>query len=119
MYKRQASGWLVLRDQAERKETEDELRRLNRLYAMVSRINALGMRARDRDDLFRDFCRIAVEQGEFLMAWIGVVTGSEMQIVPMAWAGIDERSMSAIRGLFASPEGGCLLYTSPTIKAVG
>jgi diguanylate cyclase (GGDEF)-like protein len=101
-----ASGWLVLRDQAERKETEDELRRLNRLYAMVSRINALGMRARDRDDLFRDFCRIAVEQGEFLMAWIGVVTGSEMQIVPMAWAGIDERSMSAIRGLFASPEGG-------------
>jgi diguanylate cyclase (GGDEF)-like protein len=100
------SGWLVLRDQTVRKETEDELRRLNRLYAMVSAINALGMRARDRDDLFREFCRIAVEQGEFLMAWIGVVTRGEMQIVPMAWAGIDEQSMGAIRGLFASPEGG-------------
>jgi diguanylate cyclase (GGDEF)-like protein len=101
-----ASGWLVLRDQAVRKRAVDELRRLNRLYAMVSGINALGMRARNRDDLFSNFCRIAVDHGEFLMAWIGVVERSEMQIVPMAWAGIDERSMRAIRGLFASPEGG-------------
>jgi diguanylate cyclase (GGDEF)-like protein len=101
-----ASGWLVLRDQAVRKEAENELRRLNRLYAMVSGINALVIRVRNRDDLFRNFCRIAVEHGEFLMAWIGVVDRTEMKIVPMAWAGIDERSMSAIRGLFASAEGG-------------
>jgi diguanylate cyclase (GGDEF)-like protein len=100
------SGWLVLREHLVRKEAENELRRLNRLYATVSGINALLIRVRNRDDLFRNFCRIAVEQGEFLTAWIGVVDRSEMKIVPMAWAGIDERQMSTIRGLFASAEGG-------------
>jgi diguanylate cyclase (GGDEF)-like protein len=100
------SGWLVLRDHAVRKEAENELRRLNRLYAMISGINALVIRVPNRDDLFRNFCRIAVEHGEFLMAWIGVVDSSEMKIVPMAWSGIEEQSMNAIRGLFASAEGG-------------
>lgn len=101
-----ASGWVVLRDQAERREAEDELRRLNRLYAMVSSINALGIQVRDRDDLFRSFCRIAVEKGEFLMAWIGIVDRSETRIVPMASAGIDEPTMTAIKTLFSSSEGG-------------
>jgi diguanylate cyclase (GGDEF)-like protein len=100
------SGWTVLRDQVERQATEAELRGLNRLYAMVSGINALGMKVRDRDDLFRSFCRIAVEQGEFLMAWIGVVDRGEMKIVPMASAGIDERKMADIKALFSSTKGG-------------
>jgi diguanylate cyclase (GGDEF)-like protein len=98
------SGWMVLRDQAERIRAEDELRRLNRLYAMVSGINALGIKVRDRDDLFRNFCRIAVEQGEFLMAWIGVVDRNN-KIVPMASAGIDEQGMAAIKALFSGSEG--------------
>jgi diguanylate cyclase (GGDEF)-like protein len=100
-----AAGWTVLHDQAERREAEDELTRLNRLYAMVSGINAVGIRARNRDDLFRNFCRIAVEQGEFLMAWIGVVDRGKMQIVPMASAGIDDQVMAAIKVLFSSKDG--------------
>jgi PAS domain S-box-containing protein len=56
---------ILVRDITERKEAETKLQRLNRLYAMVSGINALMVRARDRDDLFRNACRIAVEHGEF------------------------------------------------------
>jgi diguanylate cyclase (GGDEF)-like protein len=99
------SWWIVLRDQAKRRSTEIELRRLNRLYAMVSGINALGIGARDRDDLFKQACRIAVQQGEFLMAWIGVVNRAELEIVPLAWAGSDERSIAAIKGHFATSKG--------------
>jgi len=99
------SGWQMPRDHSERKEAEDKLRRLNRLYAMVSGINALGVRVRDRDDLFGNACRIAVEQGEFDMAWIGVVDQSELRIVPTAWAGLDEQAMTAIKGLFSTSEG--------------
>jgi diguanylate cyclase (GGDEF)-like protein len=99
------SGWIVLRHQKHRRHSEVELRRLNRLYGMVSGINALAIRVRDRDDLFRNFCRIAVEQGEFLMAWIGVIDRADNKLVPMAWAGFDEPSMSAIRALFASSDG--------------
>ncbi len=40
---------------------------------MLSAINSLIVRARDRDELFQGSCRIAVELGAFSMAWIGVV----------------------------------------------
>ena len=98
------SGWMVPRDHTERREAEDKLRRLNRLYAMVSGTNALGLRVRDRDDLFRSSCRIAVDQGEFKMAWIGVVDPGELKIVLAAWAGLDEQSVAAIKGFFSTGE---------------
>ncbi|HEY4972698.1 MAG TPA: diguanylate cyclase, partial [Steroidobacteraceae bacterium] len=99
------SGWLVLRDRAQRWATEDELRSLNRLYAMVSGINALGIKLRDRDELFRDACRIAVQQGEFVMAWIGVVDHFQKKIVPIAWAGVDDQTMGTIRAHFSTSAG--------------
>ena len=35
---------------------------------MISGITALGVRVRDRDDLFNNACRIAVDHGDFAMA---------------------------------------------------
>jgi diguanylate cyclase (GGDEF)-like protein len=93
------------RDHMGRKGAEDTLRRLDRLYAMVSGITALGVRVRDRDDLFKNACRIAVEHGEFEMAWIALVDRTETKIVPMAWAGLDEQAMAAIKDLFSTSEG--------------
>jgi GAF domain-containing protein len=95
-------GRIVLRDRAARRLAENELQRINRLYAMVSGINALGIRVRDRDDLYTNACRIAVERGEFVMAWIGVVDRSELNMVPMTWAGMDQQAMDAIKAHFAS-----------------
>jgi diguanylate cyclase (GGDEF)-like protein len=99
------SGWRVTRDQTERKRAEDGLRHLNRLYAMVSGINALMVRVTDRADLFSRSCRTAVEHGEFEMAWIAVVDDNESRIVPVAWAGADEPVMAAIRAHFSSSKG--------------
>jgi diguanylate cyclase (GGDEF)-like protein len=84
---------------------EHKLKRLDRLYAMVTGITALGVRVRDRADLFKSSCRIAVEQGEFDMAWIALVDGGEARIVPMAWAGLDEQALVAIKAHFLSNEG--------------
>ena len=58
-------------DITERKQAETEISHLNRVYAVLSGINTLIVRVRDRDELFEEACRIAVEQGEFRMAWIG------------------------------------------------
>jgi len=99
------SGWRVPRDFTKRTDAEQELRRLNRLYAMVGGINALGIRVRDRDDLFTNACRIAVQDGKFDMAWIGIVDPSETRIIPMAWSGIDEKTLAAIKDLFSGSEG--------------
>jgi len=111
------SGWIVLRDQAERKKAQDELTSLNRLYAVVSGINALGLQVRDRDDLFSNACRIAVERGEFVMAWIGVVDRCTKKIAPMAWAGADDRTMAAIR-THLSTSAGSLQGTTLGARAI-
>jgi len=46
--------------------------RLNRVYAMLSGINSLLVRVGDREQLLREACRIAVEQGGFKAAWCGL-----------------------------------------------
>jgi len=57
----------------EREKAEESLQRLNRLYAVLSETNQAIVRAKDRDTIFRDFCRIAVEGGSFKLAWVGLV----------------------------------------------
>ena len=47
------------------KTAEIKIKRLNRVYAVSSGINALIVRATDRDELFNEACRIAVEEGGF------------------------------------------------------
>jgi len=98
------SGWRVASDQARRKGAEDRLRRLNRLYAMATGISALMVRVRDRAELFKRSCEIAVEDGEFEMAWIAIVN-NEKRIVPVAWAGVEGQVRPTIEGHFASSEG--------------
>ena len=66
---------------------------------MLSGINTLIVRVRDRDELFREACRIAVEEGGFRMALIGIVDRSAMKIVPVASAGEDEELLTAIKDL--------------------
>ena len=58
--------------------------RLNRLHAVSSSINAAVLRLRDREQLFREACRIAVEHGHFAMAWIGVVEAGRASPVAVA-----------------------------------
>ena len=99
------SGWRAARDRTERQAAEDRLKRLNRLYAMVTGISASMVRVRDRTDLFNRACQTAVEHGEFEMAWIAIVDPNENRIVPVAWAGRGEPVMSAIKGHFASNAG--------------
>jgi PAS domain S-box-containing protein len=58
---------------AEREKAEERALRLNRLYAVLSETNQAIVRTRDRDTLFNDFCRIAVQDGNFTLAWVGLV----------------------------------------------
>jgi len=99
------SGWQVARDRSERRRVEDRLKRLNRLYAMVTGISTAMVRVTDRADLFDRSCRTAVEHGEFEMAWIAVVDPNGNRIDPVAWAGHDEAAMSVIKDHFTSSEG--------------
>ena len=67
-----------------RAAAEARIKNLNRVHAVLSRINALIVRVRVREELFREACRIAVEAGQFRMAWIGVVDRESDQVWPVA-----------------------------------
>jgi diguanylate cyclase (GGDEF)-like protein/PAS domain S-box-containing protein len=79
------------------RENEISIKRLNRVYTILSGINTLIVRARDRDDLFREACQIAVEKGQFRIAWIGVIDRSAWTTVLVASAGVDEELLTAIK----------------------
>jgi PAS domain S-box-containing protein len=75
----------LLGEVAERERAEENLRRLNRLYAVLSETAQAIARTGDRDTLFREFCRVAMEEGGFLLSWIGLVDG-ETGLVTMTAA---------------------------------
>jgi diguanylate cyclase (GGDEF)-like protein/PAS domain S-box-containing protein len=80
----------VLHDVTERKAQRERITRLNRVYAVLSGINTLIVRVRDRDELFRETCRIAVQSGQFPLAFVAVVDSRDQLLRNVAWAG-DER----------------------------
>jgi PAS domain S-box-containing protein/putative nucleotidyltransferase with HDIG domain len=83
--------WLgSVRDVTAHKHAEDELKRLNRLYATLSQTNQAIVRMQSREQLFRAVCDVAVEFGEFRMAWIGLLDQESGQLIPVAHAGMDE-----------------------------
>jgi diguanylate cyclase (GGDEF)-like protein len=95
---------------AERKRAEARVMRLNRVYAVLSGINTSIVRIRDRQALFDEVCRIAVEHGGFRMAWIGLLDSNGLDITPAAKAGAHEGYLDKIRltAREAAP-GSCLL----------
>jgi len=61
------------REIAEREIAEAGLLRLNRLYLVLSETNHAIVCTKDRDRLFAEVCRIAVEDGGFRLAWVGLL----------------------------------------------
>src|SRR6266536_3309411 len=89
----------------ERKQAEVRIQRLNRVYAMLSGINALIVRIRDRDELLRQACNLAIEHGRFQLAWIGWVDPTAREVVPVAWAGEEETFARLARIQLPSTDG--------------
>lgn len=77
----------ILGNTAERKLSENEIIKLSRLYQFTSSINEMTLRSEDRDSIFSEACKIATQQGNFWMAWIGKPDKMEQKVFPFAWAG--------------------------------
>jgi|SRR5208337_3927002 len=69
---------------------------LNRLYSVVSRTNRAMIRIHDRQELLDEACRIAVEEGKSLMAWIGMVDPVTHKVRPVAACGYEAGYLSRL-----------------------
>ncbi|QPK65629.1 EAL domain-containing protein [Methylomonas sp. LL1] len=54
---------------------------------MLSHINRIIIRTKDPQELYRAACRIAVEQGGFALAWVGLLNPEMDDVIPVASAG--------------------------------
>jgi len=68
----------------------DDIGRVNRLYAVLSKVNEAIVRVHEPQDLYEAACRIAVEDGHFILAWIGFVEPDTQRIRWAAKYGCDD-----------------------------
>ncbi len=86
----------IVRDITERRRDEGQIRRLNRLYAVLSRCGQAIVKAPDENALFREVCHVAAESGGFRIAAICAADNATGCMVSIARAGeasayLDER----------------------------
>ena len=79
-----------INDITDRKIAEEQLQHVGRLYALLSQINQAVVRTQDRQTLLQNICNVAVQYGQFKMAWIGVVDENTGIINPVCYAGQEE-----------------------------
>ncbi len=88
----------IVLDITERKQAEIALRRLNRTLKTLSGGNEVLVRATDEAQLLHAMCRVIVERGGYLMAWIGIPRDDAAKTVtPVAHAGADGGYLQSTR----------------------
>ena len=102
-------------DVSERKLHEQQVARLSRVQMLLSGINMLIVRVNDPGALYQGACRIAVEDGGFLMAMLVLVDPANGGIRVAATAGKDEDFAAEINHVLATP---ALAEHSLTARAI-
>jgi len=68
----------------ERHLAQQRIQQLNRLYSVLIHAGEAIVRMRDSNTLFREICRIIVEEGGFQMAWLGLLDPGTGVVTPYA-----------------------------------
>lgn len=82
---------------AERIRQQAQIARLNRVLRMLSGVNGLVLRIRDRTELLRETCRLAVSEGGYAAAIASAIVPGMQSMHPVAWSGIDDRTTGNLR----------------------
>lgn len=86
-------------------QTQQQVLRLNRLYAALSETNQAIVHSPHKEHLFAELCRIAVERGGFASAWVGWIDPITQELVPVVRSGAEPTWFARLAplGLSASP----------------
>ncbi len=103
-----------VRSRAAEAVATDRVRRLNRVYAVLSLINQAIVRERNLSALFATTCRIAVEHGGFSAAWIAVPADAGGGPLTIAADSGNPGHAAALRRVVADPA----FATSAPVRAL-
>jgi putative methionine-R-sulfoxide reductase with GAF domain len=97
-----------LADEVEwRQEEQESLRKVNRALRVLTAFNKAVVSAGDPATLLADTCHIAVEEGDYRLAWIGFAQNDEEKsVLPVAQAGFEAGYLSTVRISWADTERG-------------
>jgi signal transduction histidine kinase/ActR/RegA family two-component response regulator len=98
-----------------RRKAEDQIRRLKRTYAMLSDVNQVIVRRYAPEEILARACRVAVERGGFLLAWIGLVDPATGRIGLVAHGGVSPETLAVLERVFGDPALGCA-FTAQTLR---
>lgn len=90
-------------DISDRYEQEAKIERLSRIRNILSEINYAIVRARDRELLLQEACRICVDHGGFKFAWVSLLDDDSRDISPVALYG-DSRGYLETVEFSANPD---------------
>src|SRR5215831_11014477 len=96
-----------LLDITERKQTEDNLARLNRTLQTLYQCNQALVHATDESELLQAVCRILVDVSRLRMAWVGYrELDQEKTVRPVAQAGYDQGYVESVKATWADTDRG-------------
>ena len=88
-------------------DTPEELHRINRVLRTLRAGHRALLRAEDEPALLDQMCRVIVEEGGYIMAWIGYAENDAARSIrPVAHAGQEAGMLSAARLSWADNEAG-------------
>ena len=94
----------TLDDISERQQATQRIANLNRVYNVMASTSHCIRQKRSWQSLFQEACRIAVEQGGFRMAWVGLRDERTGLLEPQAWAGHNEGYVESVAVRLNDPE---------------
>ncbi|MCX7833329.1 MAG: PAS domain S-box protein [Ignavibacteria bacterium] len=92
----------IIRDITDRKIAELKINHLNRVYALLSKINEAIIRTKDKDELIKKVCKIATEVGKYKYASFGIFDEKEDKIIIKSFNGEDSNIIGTIEKFLSS-----------------
>ncbi len=78
------------------KKAQNEISRLNRVYAVLSNINQSIVRIKNKQMLLETACSIAINDGKFKMVWFGLINGNDNIFIKTASFAQGERFINDV-----------------------
>lgn len=110
-----SANQVILHDITERKQKEEQSRRLHRTLLALTHSSRALIRTQSEASLLEQVCNIVTEDCGHAMVWIGFAEeNAEKTVTPVAHAGADNGYLKSIRITWSDTDHGC----GPTGKAI-